>query len=417
MADLGGFFGGFDPKALENVPLFRELAKLLSWGGGPVNWELAQQLATGLVGPVRQGIGTDRDTAELTQAVNAAELWLDPVTALAARPGPVVALTPQEWVARAATRDGLGVYVEPVATGMRTSLGRGLLGALPEGQELGGMLGGVLEPLGAMLTGMQSGAIAGHLANELLGTYDLGVPTVEPSTVGSVGDALVRFADDYGLDQAEVRYWLALREALLRRIYAGVPWLRDELVRLVGAFASEADYDPGAMIEQLGASGLSPEQLSDPDAVRELLAGADQFEVQTTEAQRAVLARFQALIGFVAGYVEVVVASGGGRPPDRAAADRGGRAAAPGRAAARASASCSSSSAWTSSRRTPARAASSAARSSPRAGRRAWTASGRTWRGSPLPWSSPTPAAGWSAWPRWRSTTSCTTVERQAASR
>ena len=171
------------------------------------------------------------------------------------------------------------------------------------------MLGGVLEPLGAMLTGMQSGAIAGHLANELLGTYDLGVPTLEPSTVGSVGDATLRFAADYGLDQAEVRYWLALREALHRRLYAGVPWLREEIVRLVGAFASEADYDPGAMIEQLGASGLSPEQLSDPDAVRELLAGADQFEVQTTEAQRAVLARFQALIGFVAGYVEVVVAT------------------------------------------------------------------------------------------------------------
>lgn len=309
----GGLFGGFDPKALENVPLFRELSKLLSWRGGPVNWELARQLATGLVGPVRPGIGTDADAADFAQAVSAAELWLDPVTALPAKPGPVVALTPQEWVRRAATSSGLGIYVEPVANGMRTALGRGLTGMVPEAEGLAGMLGGAMEPLGAMLSGMQSGAIAGHLATELLGTYDLGVPTVEPTVVGQVGDAAARFASDYGLDPAEVRYWLALREALHRRLYAGVPWLRGELVALVGAFAAEADFDPGAIMQQLGGAGLSPERLGDPDAVRELLEGAEAFAVQPTPAQQEVLARFQALIGFVAGYSEVVVATAGER--------------------------------------------------------------------------------------------------------
>ena len=33
--------GGFG----EGAPFFRELEKLLSWQGGPINWELARQMA------------------------------------------------------------------------------------------------------------------------------------------------------------------------------------------------------------------------------------------------------------------------------------------------------------------------------------------------------------------------------------
>ena len=41
LAGLGGAGGG--------MPLFAELGKLLSWSGGPVNWDLARQLANSAV--------------------------------------------------------------------------------------------------------------------------------------------------------------------------------------------------------------------------------------------------------------------------------------------------------------------------------------------------------------------------------
>jgi hypothetical protein len=41
-------FGGFDPRMFEQVPLFRELAKVMRWSGGPVNWDLASQTALAL---------------------------------------------------------------------------------------------------------------------------------------------------------------------------------------------------------------------------------------------------------------------------------------------------------------------------------------------------------------------------------
>ena len=39
----GGGFGGFGFG--EGAPFFRELERLLSWEGGPINWELARQVA------------------------------------------------------------------------------------------------------------------------------------------------------------------------------------------------------------------------------------------------------------------------------------------------------------------------------------------------------------------------------------
>ena len=73
--------GGFDPRMFEHVPLFRELAKVMSWTGGPVNWDLAGQTAAAIAGPPQPG-AAERDSAELEQAVHAAELWLDQVTTL-----------------------------------------------------------------------------------------------------------------------------------------------------------------------------------------------------------------------------------------------------------------------------------------------------------------------------------------------
>lgn len=297
-------FGGFDPRAFENVPLFRELAKLMSWQGGPVNWDLARQVAGGLAGDARPQLGTDRATVELQQAVRVAELWLDAVTSLAAVEGPVMALSPSEWAGQAADSGGLGRYVEPVARGMEQALGRGMPA---EAAALGGALQGAMRPLGAMMAGMQAGTVAGHLAGQLLGTYDLGVPTLDPRTIGTVGDAAERFAEDYGFERVELVHWLALREALHRRMYAGVPWLAPHVSSLVGRFAEAADLDPSRIIEQLGGMGLRPESLTDLGSVEELMAGAEALSVEPTPEQRTVLERLQALVSFIEGYSDVVL--------------------------------------------------------------------------------------------------------------
>lgn len=299
------FSGGFDPRMFENVPLFRELAKVMSWSGGPVNWDLATQTATALTSDSTAAAG-DRDSAEMAQAVRTAELWLDAVTALPAVDGPVRALSDAEWARAASSSEGLGVYVEPIAASMSDNLGKNLP---PELAGLGGPMAQAMGSMGAMLYGVQVGTIAGNLAGQLLGTYDLGVPTLDPRTIGTVGDTAQRFADDYGFDRTEFRYWLALREAAHRRMFAGVPWLRSTVAELIGRFAADADLDPTRMLEQLGGLGLDP---SDPEALQEALSRPDAFHVEPTTAQKATLERLQALVAFVEGWSDTVVRAAAG---------------------------------------------------------------------------------------------------------
>lgn len=310
----GGFPGGFDPRLFQNVPLFRELAKVMAWSGGPVNWELARQSALAVVAPDEDDPVDARDSEAFAEAVDVAELWLDAATVLARVPGPARVLSRAEWVRMATTSDGLGMYVEPVAEAMSGALGRAVSDEAPAlGGQLGG-LGGQLEQamrsLGAMLYGLQIGTVAGHLAGQLLATYDLGLPTVDPRVVAPVGDAATRFAADYGFEQTEFRYWLALRDAAHRRQFAGVPWLRGYVRDLVARFAADADLDAERLMEQFGTLGLDPNMaLENPQALQEALERPDAFRVEPTPAQQATLAQLQALVAFTAGWVDTVVAA------------------------------------------------------------------------------------------------------------
>lgn len=305
----GGF--GFDPESLSNIPLFRELQKLMSWQGGPVNWDLARQMAAGIAGEAQVAIGVDADQSAWADAVRVTESWLDAHTTLPAIEGPALALTSQEWVQRAASEGGIARYVEPIATGMQEALGKGLADQLPGGMAgLGGMQG-AMTPMTAMLTGMQVGTVAGHLAGQLMGSYDLGVPTLDPTVVATVGDQAGQLARESGISSDELRFWLALREAVHRRIFAGVGWVTEHLSSEIGRFAAAAEFDAAALTEQLGGmGGLDPSMLSDPEALRRMAEEAG-GGMEPTAAQQEILARLQALVSLVAGYADVMVRRAG----------------------------------------------------------------------------------------------------------
>ena len=301
------FGGAFDPRMFENVPLFKELAKVMAWSGGPVNWDLARDTALGLAAtPGSLPAASAGDDGAFRDAVDVAELWLDQVTDLPAVEGPAQAVSAAEWTQQAASPSGLGVYIEPVAKGMSASLSE----SLPA--ELAGLGASVTQAMGslsAMLYGVQAGAVAGNLAGQLLGVYDLGVPTLDPRVVGTVGGTADAFAAEYGFDAVEFRYWLALREAAHRRMYAGVPWLRPAVADLIGQFASQATFNLEELMEGMGGMGFDP---SNPESIREALSGPDAFSIEPTAEQQATLRRLQALVSFVEGYSATAVAAAAG---------------------------------------------------------------------------------------------------------
>ena len=137
-----GFPFGMDPDALRDAPLFQELQRVMASSSGPVNWELARQVAVATA--VEAGADpdpTDEDRETLAQAVRVAELQVAGFTGLAA-PTDVVEVRPVRragWVL--ANVDGLRGLLEPAAARMGEALGRAMAEGMPGGDGTDGRSG------------------------------------------------------------------------------------------------------------------------------------------------------------------------------------------------------------------------------------------------------------------------------------
>ena len=79
---FGGLAGGGSPEdLLGKMPLFAELQKLMSWSGGPVNWDLARQGAISQLAAGHQPTSQAEQTG-VAESLRLADLWLDQVTEL-----------------------------------------------------------------------------------------------------------------------------------------------------------------------------------------------------------------------------------------------------------------------------------------------------------------------------------------------
>ena len=133
------------------APLFAELQKLMSWSGGPVNWDMARQLA------ISQAVTDDRPVtpAERTavqQALRLADLWLDPITTLPSGVRAGAAWSRVEWIER--TLPVWSTLCDPVAARVVSAMSN----ALPsEAQAQAGALLGMLGQAGGLMFGAQVG--------------------------------------------------------------------------------------------------------------------------------------------------------------------------------------------------------------------------------------------------------------------
>src|SRR5215472_10048302 len=73
----GGPFGA-GPNQLADA--FRQFADMLSYSGGPVNWELAKNLARHTIAAKGDPSVLANERAAVTEAIRLADLWLDDVT-------------------------------------------------------------------------------------------------------------------------------------------------------------------------------------------------------------------------------------------------------------------------------------------------------------------------------------------------
>lgn len=320
---LSAMFGGAaGPFGGDMGAIFAQMQRLMSWTGGPVNWDLATEVATGRTRADDRTVTAEEQSA-LADACRLADLWLDPVTTL-----PASGASPQAWSRTGWVESTLPSWrslVDPVAgrvvAAMGGALEQGLAGGLPEGAppELAGLLGGlgggglgplkaVMDQVGGFVFGAQVGQALGALAGEVLSASEIGLPLSTPGRPAVLPTNVAAFGQGLEVPASEVLLYICLRELAHQRLFASVPWLKAHLFDAVDAYARGIEVDPAAIERAVGS--IDP---SDPESMQRAM-GEGLFEMEPTPAQQAALARLETALALVEGWVDAVV--------DAAAADK-----------------------------------------------------------------------------------------------
>jgi putative hydrolase len=306
-----------------------------SSGDNPVNWDLARQIAlssltssqTGAtVMPMGFAIPDTGDAAapplptdetsrpvgnppvsiaqrgEVEDSLRLADLWLEDSSALPSGIGTIEAWTRAEWITN--TLPVWKKLCDPVAGRMVSAMGE----LVPE--QLGPMAA-MVATLGGALFGGQLGQAMGSLAAEVLSAGDIGLPLGPAGTAALVPANIITYGEGLSQDPAEVRLYVALREAAHQRLFGHVPWLRTHVLGAVEAYAAGIQVNREAIEEALG--GIDP---SNPESMQDMaLEGI--FTPEDSPAQKAALVRLETILALVEGWVcHVVDTAAAGKLPN-----------------------------------------------------------------------------------------------------
>jgi putative hydrolase len=303
----------------------RQFADLMSWQGGPVNWDLAKNVARQVVAAKGDPSVLEIERRKVADALRTADLWLEDATALPTGVAKAQAWSRSEWVE--ATLPVWSKLCDPIAARAVEAMGgmlaedpqelgaelppemRSAMSALTGGLGALGGLGQMMRRIGGMMVGGQTGQAVGALAEEVVSSTDVGLPLGPPGTAALLPTNVAAFGQGLSVSEDEIRLFLALREAAHHRLFAHVPWLRARLLGAVEDYARGIAVDAGALREAMPQ--IDP---ANPEALNEVLSGAALFQPEDTEQQKAALARLETVLALVEGWVATVV--------DAAAADR-----------------------------------------------------------------------------------------------
>lgn len=306
-----GFPGQPGAGGIDLGAMFGQLQQLFSGQTGPVNWNLATEVAKQTIREAGDSSLTAGERAQVDETVRLAEHWLDSATELPAEATTALAWNRAEWLD--GTLPMWKQLIEPVATHVVNAMGRALPEP-PEG-EAGGQLGpafgaplqGVLTQFGGAMFGAQVGQALGRLATEVFGASDIGIPLGPTGQAVLLPGNIAKFGEGLA-EQRDVMLYLALRECAHQRLFAHAPWLAAHLTSAIEEYARGMQVDLSKLEQAM--SGIDP---TNPEALQEAIGGG-MFEPEETETQKHAIARLETMLALIEGWVDDVVS--------RAAADR-----------------------------------------------------------------------------------------------
>lgn len=302
-----GFPFEMDPESMRDAPLFRELQRVMGSSSGPVQWELARQLA--VAGAAETGHDPEVDPTAAVgfdEAIRLAELRVVELTGF--EPSNEVlhvkVVRRADWISTAI--DEYRLLIEAAATRMSDALGTAVAARGSATDEVDDALSAfglgsphaLLDQIGPLLQATQVGQVFGFLAGRVFGNYDVGIPHPPVGPMGFVISNIETFERDWSLDPREFRTFVALHQVVHRLQFAR-PWLPGHAASLIDDFLSTMVIDVDAIQERFAS--LAP---TDPEALQQAFADDEgsMFGVVLDGEQRLKLDRIRALMAAVEGH-------------------------------------------------------------------------------------------------------------------
>src|ERR1700749_3016324 len=314
---FGGMFGGPGGTG-QFADALRQFADMLSYTGGPVNWDLAKNIARHTISAGGDPSVLETERAAVTEAVRLADLWLDGVTTFPSGIRKIEAWSKSEWLE--ATFPVWSALCDPLAAqgvgadGSMMAIAPSQLEGNDVPPEMRAMLSGMgglgafapmMRQLGGAMLGGQIGTAIGELAGDMASSTDIGLPLAAEGTAALLPSGVTAFGEGLSVDIGEVRLFLALREAAHHRLFGHVPWLRQHLLGAVEAYAAGITVDVNKLRDALPEIDMTnPEE-----ALRGALSGEGMLRPEDTPQQKVALARLETALALVEGWVATVVSA------------------------------------------------------------------------------------------------------------
>lgn len=283
-----------------DIPLFRELQRILASGEGPINFEIARQIAGTIATSTADPTPPAQATRDLVEAVREAEVLAVGYSRLALdEPLSARTMGRASWVL--AALDGWRWLLEALA-GRFTSELSGV------GAEAGGdpanPMAQMMGQIAPLLLGIQTGTVVGHLSNDALARHEPPIPWDDDRSLFFVTSNLDRLASEYDFDASLLGRWVALYEVAHEIVVASTPWVSRYHRSLLVALVESIEIDTNDMERRLidlqsgGAEALQSG------------AGMDQLiPVAQTDRYRRALANLRGFLAIFEGYAEHVASA------------------------------------------------------------------------------------------------------------
>lgn len=298
----------------EGMPFFGDLLKMLG-SQGPVQWDGARQLAVSLATGGQSEPNVDpMERIRFEQLTRVADLHVSQATGLStSTTGKPVTVTPvsrSQWAL--ATLDAFRPIIEHMAKALHPEGTQppdltAAIDATDGSDPTDAWLGQIMTLLSPMILGMTTGSLVGHLATRSFGQFDLPLPRPTSDDIMVVAPNIAEFESDWSMNGDDLRLWVCLHQVVHHAVL-GVPHVRERLQELLESYASAFESNPESLGSKLTELDIDPTG-GDPMARFQELLGDPEVMLGAVRSpqQEELLARLEALVSVIAGYVDHVM--------------------------------------------------------------------------------------------------------------